>query len=119
MTLRLVVVVVGAAAVGVAALPFWIHGGGRVEAPRLVALAWISLRRLKHEGRCGRGGRGGGAYIEAAVLGTPGPHDDGKASGFLPAALPGSRGVGTLGWICQLPVRMRGMQRVGPGPDDH
>jgi len=84
-----------------------------VEASRLVALAWISLRRLKHEGRCGRGGRGGGAYIEAAVLGTPGPHDDGKASGFLPAALPGSRGVGTLGWICQPLVRMRGMQDQG------
>jgi len=46
------------------------------------------------------------AYIEAAALGTLGPHDDGKASGCpLPAALPGSRGVGTLGWICQLPVR--------------
>ena len=49
MTLRWVVVV------GVAAALPWIHGGGRVEAPRLVALAWISLRRLKHEGRCGRG----------------------------------------------------------------
>ena len=44
------------------------------------------------------------AYIEAAALGTLGPHDDGKAK-WVPAALPGSRGVGTLGWICQLPVR--------------